>query len=82
MEQVYAGDARGNPFMWLSEIECPVRVATAEKSWAIYKEMATRAVALMPAAGQWKFEGIGHCVGQEAPEQLLKALKAFEASTG
>jgi pimeloyl-ACP methyl ester carboxylesterase len=82
MEQVYAGDARGNPFAWLSEIACPVRVATAEKSWAIYKEMATRAVALMPAASQWKFEGIGHCVGQEAPEQLLKALKAFEASTG
>ena len=40
MAQVYAGDERGNPFAWLSEIECPVRVATAEKSWPIYKEMA------------------------------------------
>ena len=40
MEQVYAGDERGNPFAWLSRIECPVRVATAEKSWPIYKEMA------------------------------------------
>lgn len=30
MEQVYAGDARGNPFAWLSEIACPVRIATAE----------------------------------------------------
>lgn len=82
MEQVYTGDTRGSPFAWLSEIACPVRVATAEKSWAIYKEMAARAVALMPAASQWKFEGIGHCVGQEAPEQLLKALKAFEAHSG
>ena len=48
MEQVYAGDDRGNPFAWLSEIDCPVRVATAEKSWPIYKEMASRAVALIP----------------------------------
>ena len=29
MEQVYEGDARGNPFAWLSEIGCPVRIATA-----------------------------------------------------
>ncbi|HVQ69698.1 MAG TPA: alpha/beta hydrolase [Bradyrhizobium sp.] len=82
MEQVYTGDARGNPFAWLSEIACPVRIATAEKSWTIYKEMAARAVGLMPAASQSTFEGIGHCVGQEAPKQLLKALKAFETHTG
>ena len=67
MEQVYTGDARGNPFAWLSEIDCPVRVATAEKSWAIYKEMAARAVALMPAASQSTFEGIGHCVARRRP---------------
>ena len=24
MEQVYTGDARGNPFTWLVEITCPV----------------------------------------------------------
>ncbi len=82
MEQVYVGDARGNPFASLTEIECPVRVATAEKSWAIYKEMAARAVALIPAASQLKFEGIGHCVAQEAPENLLRALQAFEAHSG
>ena len=79
MEQVYTGDDRGNPFAWLTEIPRPVRVATAEKSWPVYKEMAARAVALMPAASQWTFEGTGHCVGQEAPELLLQALKAFEA---
>ena len=78
MEQVYTGDARGNPFAWLSEIACPVLVATAEKSWAMYKEMASRAVALIPAASQWTFEGIGHCVGQEAPELLVQALKVFD----
>ena len=82
MEQVYTGDVRGNPFAWLSEVACPVRVAIAEKSWPIYKEMAARAVALIPAASQWKFEGIGHCVGQETPEQLLEALKAFKAHAG
>jgi pimeloyl-ACP methyl ester carboxylesterase len=78
MEQVYTGDARGNPFAWLSEIQCPVRIATTEKSWPIYKEMASRAAALIPGASQWSFEGVGHCVGQEAPELLLRALQAFE----
>ena len=24
MEQVYTGDDRGNPFAWLTEIDCPV----------------------------------------------------------
>jgi pimeloyl-ACP methyl ester carboxylesterase len=78
MEQVYAGDQRGNPFAWLSGIECPVRVATAEKSWPIYKEMAARAVALIPGVSQWTFEGAGHCVAQEAPALVLEALAAFE----
>ena len=82
MEQVYTGDARGNPFAWLSEIECPVRVATTEKSWSIYKEMSSRAVALLPAASQWTFDGVGHNVAQEAPELVLHALKAFEAQGG
>jgi pimeloyl-ACP methyl ester carboxylesterase len=78
MEQVYAGDERGNPFASLAAIDCPVRVATAEKSWTIYKEMAARALALMPSASQWTFEGVGHCVAQEAPALLLQALAAFE----
>ena len=82
MEQVYTGDARGNPFRWLSEIACPVRVATTEKSWPIYKEMAARAVALLPAATEMQFDGIGHSVAQEAPERVLAALQAFEAQVG
>jgi pimeloyl-ACP methyl ester carboxylesterase len=78
MEQVYGGDARGNPFGWLSEIGCPVRITTATDSWPIYKEMASRAAALLPAASQYSFEAVGHCVAQEAPAALLRALKAFE----
>jgi pimeloyl-ACP methyl ester carboxylesterase len=78
MAQVYAGDERGNPFVWLSQIECPVRVATAEKSWPIYKEMADRAVALIPDVSRWSFEGVGHCVAQEAPGKVIEALKAFD----
>ena len=78
MEQVYTGDERGNPFISLAGIGCPVRVATAENSWAIYKEMAARAAALIPATSQWTFDGVGHCVAQEAPELLLQALAAFE----
>jgi pimeloyl-ACP methyl ester carboxylesterase len=77
MEQAYEGDARGNPFAWLAEIECPVRVAITEQSWSVYKEMASRAVALLPAASQWNFEGVGHTVAQEAPKLVLDALKAF-----
>jgi len=79
MEQIYTGDARGNPFAWLSEINCPVRVATAEHSWSVYKEMASRTVTLMPAASRWTFDGVGHGVAQEAPERVLAALKAFAA---
>jgi pimeloyl-ACP methyl ester carboxylesterase len=79
MEQVYAGDERGNPFAGLSAIGCPVCVATAERSSPIYKEMASRAVALIPAASRWRFEGVGHCVAQEAPTLLLEAVQAFEA---
>ena len=78
MEQVYTGDTRGNPFAWLSDITCPVRVATAEKSWPIYKEMASRAVALLPSASEMTFDGIGHSVAQEAPDLVVRALKAFE----
>jgi pimeloyl-ACP methyl ester carboxylesterase len=81
MEQVYAGDERGNPFASLGGIDCPLRVATAENSWAIYKEMAARAVALIPGASQWTFDGVGHCVAQEAPDLLLQALETFEAQT-
>jgi pimeloyl-ACP methyl ester carboxylesterase len=77
MAQVYAGDERGNPFALLSGIECPVRVAIAEKSWPIYKEMAARAVALIPDVSQWTFDGVGHCVAQEAPGKVIEALKAF-----
>ena len=78
MEQVYAGDERGNPFASLAAIDCPVRIATAETSWAIYKEMAARATALIPTASQWTFDGVGHCVAQEAPALLMRALAAFE----
>jgi pimeloyl-ACP methyl ester carboxylesterase len=78
MEQIYTGDIRGNPFGWLADIDCPVRVATTEKSWPIYKEMAARAITLLPAAGQHIFQGVGHCVAQEDPKLLLEALKVFE----
>jgi hypothetical protein len=79
MEQVYTGDGRGNPFAWLTEIDCPVCVATTEQSWAIYKMMASRAVALIPQVSEWNFAGVGHCVGQEDPKLLLGALQIFEA---
>ncbi|MFB9265232.1 alpha/beta fold hydrolase [Bradyrhizobium erythrophlei] len=77
MEQIYVGDGRGNPFPWLSDITCPVRIATAELSWPAYKVMADRAAALIPHASRWTFDRVGHCVAQEAPGQLLAALKAF-----
>jgi pimeloyl-ACP methyl ester carboxylesterase len=78
MEQIYKGDARGNPFMWLTEIDCPVRVTTSEKSWRIYKDMASRAVSLIPDVSELKFDGFDHCVAQEAPQSVLKALREFE----
>jgi len=81
IEQIYAGDERGNPFTWLSEIKCPVRIATTERSAPFHKEMVARAVALIPTTSRWSFDGVGHCVPQEAPELLIEALQRFEAET-
>jgi pimeloyl-ACP methyl ester carboxylesterase len=78
MEQVYVGDQRGNPFNWLREISCPVHVATAERSYPIYKEMASRAVKLIPMTSQLTFTGVGHCVAQEAPTLVLGAIESFD----
>ncbi|MCA6125082.1 alpha/beta hydrolase [Bradyrhizobium sp. WSM 1704] len=79
MEQIYIGDGRGNPFPWLSEITCPVCIATAEQSWPIYRQMADRAGALIPHASRRTFDGVGHCVAQEAPQKLVEALRTFAA---
>ncbi|WBL82553.1 alpha/beta hydrolase [Bradyrhizobium xenonodulans] len=77
MEQIYAGDSRGNPFAGLDEIDCPVRVATNAKSAAVYKMMATRAVSLIPRASTLLFEGAGHCVAQEVPTAVVEAVREF-----
>jgi pimeloyl-ACP methyl ester carboxylesterase len=77
MEQVYVGDARGNPFTSLSAIDCRVRVTTAAKSGPIYKEMASRAVSLIPRVSTLTFDGTGHCVAQEAPAIVVKAVREF-----
>lgn len=82
MEQIYTGDERGNPFDWLSEIKCPVCVSTAERSDPIYKEMASRAVAMISVVSRWTFDGVGHCVAQEAPALVIEAIKAFKAGAG
>ncbi|RZN13129.1 alpha/beta hydrolase [Bradyrhizobium genosp. SA-3] len=79
MEQVYVGDARGNPFASLTEIDCPVRVTTAAKSGPIYKEMAARAASLIPRVSTQAFAGIGHCVAQEAPTVVVQAVREFSA---
>ncbi|MDF0580152.1 alpha/beta fold hydrolase [Bradyrhizobium yuanmingense] len=77
MEQVYLGDTRGNPFASLTLLDCPVRVTTAAKSGPIYKEMARRAVSLIPRASTLVFEYAGHCVAQEVPEHVVKAVREF-----
>ncbi|MGY3697049.1 alpha/beta fold hydrolase [Bradyrhizobium sp. ma5] len=82
MEQIYTGDARGNPFPWFSEIACPIRIATAEQSWPVYKEMADRAAALIPHASRWRFDGVGHCVAQEAPDLMVAAIRTFAERAG
>ncbi|MCP3458833.1 alpha/beta fold hydrolase [Bradyrhizobium sp. CCGUVB23] len=79
MEQIYTGDTRGNPFGYLTEIDCPVRITTAEKSGAIYKQMASRAVSLIPRVSAETFDGVGHCVAQEAPALVVQAVLEFSA---
>ncbi len=80
MEGIYAGDERGNPFHELARVRCPVRISTAERSAAIYAQMAGVAVELIPGASSWRFAGVGHSVAQEEPALLLDALDAFVAS--
>jgi pimeloyl-ACP methyl ester carboxylesterase len=77
MEQVYVGDSRGNPFTALAEIDCPVHVTTAARSGPIYKEMAARAVSLIPRVSTLVFEDAGHCVAQELPAAVVKAVREF-----
>ncbi|MCK1619267.1 alpha/beta hydrolase [Bradyrhizobium sp. 159] len=77
MEQVYVGDARGNPFTSLTEIDCPVRVTTAAKSGPIYKEMSARAVSLIPRVSTLAFDDAGHCVAQEVPQAVVQAVRDF-----
>ncbi|MBR0948859.1 alpha/beta fold hydrolase [Bradyrhizobium canariense] len=77
MEQVYVGDARGNPFGGLAEIDCPVCITTAVKSGSIYKVMASRAVSLIPQVSTLVFEGAGHCVAQEVPARVVEAVREF-----
>ena len=77
MEQVYIGDARGNPFASLTKLDCPVRVTTAAKSGPIYKEMARRAVSLIPGVSALVFENAGHCVAQERPRAVVQAVRDF-----
>lgn len=77
MEQVYVGDARGNPFGALAEIDCPVLVTTAANSWPIYKMMAARAVSLVPRVSTLVFAGAGHCVAQEVPARVVEAVRDF-----
>ena len=62
----------GNPELWYIKAHTAARIL-------LEKAMASRAVALLPAASQYTFEGVGHSVAQEAPELVLRALKAFEA---
>jgi len=73
----HIGDARGNPFTSLAAIDCPVRATTAAKSGPIYKEMASRAVSLIPFVSTLTFDGAGHCVAQEAPAAVVKAVCRF-----
>ncbi|WP_298241711.1 alpha/beta hydrolase [uncultured Bradyrhizobium sp.] len=77
MEQVYVGDIRGNPFGLLAELDCPVRVTTAAKSGPIYKAMAARAVSLIPQVSTLVFQDAGHCVAQEVPTAVVKAVREF-----
>lgn len=82
MEQVYKGDGRGNPFMGFAEIGCPVRITTSEKSRQIYKDMAARAASLIPDVTRQQFDGVDHCVVQEAPQLMLHALREFGREAG
>ena len=74
MEQIYVGDHRGNPFQWLFDIKCPVRIYTAQQSFPIYSDMASRAMSMIPGATHEILNDVGHCVPQESPDIVIEAL--------
>jgi len=56
-----------------------VRDRHLRKILAIYKEDGGAGGRPDPGASQWQFDGVGHCVAQEAPGRVLEAIEAFEA---
>jgi len=84
MMNSYTGDVRGDPFPAVRRIGIPVLVTRAEFSPSIYHEMAYRAVRAIPQAKMHLFRGTNHCVPQENPDALLRAIRAFavEANEG
>jgi pimeloyl-ACP methyl ester carboxylesterase len=77
MDARYVGDARGNPFGRIGEVDCPVRISTTERSADIYDEMARRARAMLCQASAHHFADSGHCVAQERPDDVTAALLRF-----
>lgn len=70
-------DQRGNPFVAMDRVVCPVAVSHSALSDAIYHTLAERAVAHLPHARRVRFEHAGHCVPQEAPDALAEAVLGF-----
>jgi len=77
MGSYYTGDHRGNPFEALNKIECRTCIASAEYSGNVYKGMARTALRLIPNAEPLYFKGVGHCVAQEKPDEVVAALLDF-----
>jgi pimeloyl-ACP methyl ester carboxylesterase len=76
MEGTYRGDARGNPFATLPDVECPVTLATTERSAPVYGQMATEAARMLRDARLVHFADVGHAVAQVAPERVADAALA------
>jgi pimeloyl-ACP methyl ester carboxylesterase len=76
MEGTYRGDARGNPFATLHDVECPITLATTERSAPVYGEMASEADRLLRDLTLIHFADVGHAVAQVAPERVADAALA------
>lgn len=79
--QIYRGAARHDAFSRLSEVTCPVVVATGDEA-AGPSMFAQTMVDELPAGRLERFDHLGHFGPLEAPPRVAAAVVAFAATLG
>jgi pimeloyl-ACP methyl ester carboxylesterase len=74
------GMVERRPFANLAKIKCDMAVSYSELSGPQFKQLARRTQRHFPKSKSVYFEGLGHCVPQEGPDQLAQEVLRFWAN--